>query len=91
MFHMKDATRMENEISFNSIYVHTCTSPPTVGCLITLSSLHLYVWRLYGKVLVYKAFPQSRFRGEWSWAREQRRCVWRRMYGKWDGMGCNAV
>lgn len=81
---MKDATRMESDINFNSIYVHTCPSPPTVGCLITLS-LHLYVWRLYGKVLVYKAFLQSRFGGEWSWAKEQRR------YGMWDGMSCNAV
>lgn len=82
---------MESDINFNSIYVHTCPSPPTVGCLITLSSLHLYVWRLYGKVLVYKAFLQSRFGGEWSWAKEQRRFVWRRTYGMWDGMSCNAV
>ena len=39
-------------------------------------SLHLYVWRLYGKVLVYKAFLQSRFLWvRWELGDDSRRTV----------------
>lgn len=39
-------------------------------------SLHLYVWRLYGKVLAYKAFLQSRFLWvRWELGDDSRRTV----------------